>query len=216
MKLDPTADALLVIDLQHDFLPGGALAVPSGDEVVAPIAALAPAFATVVATQDWHPMGHVSFASAHPGARPYGTIQLAQGTQELWPDHCVRGTRGAALHPQLPDVELTLVLRKGTRREVDSYSAFRENVGPDGRRPTTGLAAWLAARGVRRVFVCGLARDFCVRWSAIDAAAEGLETLVLDDLTRPVFPERRAETDAAFAAAGVRTMRAGDLGRPAR
>ena len=211
MKLDPAADALLVVDLQHDFLPGGALAVPAGDEVVAPIAALAPSFATVVATQDWHPPGHVSFASSHPGAKPYATIRLAQGTQELWPDHCVRGTPGAALHPALPDAAVTLVLRKGTRREVDSYSAFRENVWPDGRRPTTGLAAWLSARGVRRVLVCGLARDFCVRWSAIDAAAEGLETLVVDDLTRPVFPDRRAETDASFAAAGVRTVRAAEL-----
>ncbi len=212
MKLDPTTDALLVVDLQHDFLPGGALAVPSGDEVVAPIAALAPRFTTVVATQDWHPPGHVSFASAHPGRRPYETLRLPQGPQELWPDHCVRGTPGAALHPRLPDVVLTLVLRKGTRQEVDSYSAFRENVGPDGRRPTTGLGAWLAARGVRRVFVCGLARDFCVRWSALDAAAEGLDAIVLDDLTRPVFPDRRAETDAAFAAAGVRTMQSRELG----
>jgi len=211
MKLDPVADALLVVDLQHDFLPGGALAVPAGDEVVAPIAALAPRFATVVATQDWHPPGHVSFASSHPGRRPFETVALPQGAQELWPDHCVRGTPGAALHPALPDVALTLVLRKGTRREVDSYSAFRENVGPDGRRPTTGLAAWLAARGGRRVFVCGLARDFCVRWSALDAAAEGLETIVLDDLTRPVFPDRRAETDAAFSAAGVRTMQVREL-----
>ncbi|HEX9242929.1 MAG TPA: nicotinamidase [Anaeromyxobacter sp.] len=212
MKLDPVADALLVVDLQHDFLPGGTLAVPAGDEVVAPIAALAPAFATVVATQDWHPPGHVSFASSHPGGQPYGMVTLPQGPQELWPDHCVQGTRGAHLHPSLPDVAVTLVLRKGTRREVDSYSAFRENVGPDGRRPTTGLSAWLAARGVRRVFVCGLARDFCVRWSALDAAAEGLEAVVLDDLTRPVFPERRGETDAAFHAAGVHTARSAELG----
>ncbi len=153
MRLERISDALLVVDLQHDFLPGGALAVGHGDEVVAPIAALAPAFETVVATQDWHPPGHVSFASAHPGRRPFETLALPQGPQELWPDHCVRGTRGAALHPALPDHALTLVLRKGTRREVDSYSAFRENVGPDGPRPTTGLGAWLAARGVRRVFV---------------------------------------------------------------
>jgi nicotinamidase/pyrazinamidase len=213
MPFDPPTDALLVVDLQHDFLPGGALAVPEGDRVVAPIAALAPAFTTVVATQDWHPPGHVSFASTHPGRRPYETLALPQGRQELWPDHCVRGSPGAALHPALPDVALTLVLRKGTRPDVDSYSAFRENVGPDGRRPTTGLAAWLTARGIRRLFVCGLARDFCVRWSAIDAAEAGLATTVLDDLTRPVFPERRAETDAAFAAAGVRVARAADLER---
>lgn len=203
MRIDRERDALIVVDLQHDFLPGGALAVGRGDEIVAPIAALAPAFATVVATQDWHPPGHVSFASSHPGREPFETAALPQGPQELWPDHCVQGSRGAALHPGLPDAAVTLVLRKGTRREVDSYSAFRENVGPDGRRPTTGLGAWLSARGVRRVFVCGLARDFCVRASAVDAAAEGFEVVVLDDLTRAVFPERKAEVDGAFAKAGV-------------
>jgi nicotinamidase/pyrazinamidase len=215
MRIERGSDALLVVDLQHDFLPGGALAVPRGDEVIAPAAALAASFTTVVATQDWHPPGHVSFASSHPGRRPYETLVLPHAAQELWPDHCVRGTRGAALHPGVPDEALTLVLRKGTRRDVDSYSAFRENSGPDGRRPTTGLGAWLAARGVRRVFICGLARDFCVQWSAEDAAAEGLETVVLDDLTRPVFPDRRGETDAALARAGVRVIRSADLERPA-
>jgi nicotinamidase/pyrazinamidase len=213
MRIDRDRDALLAVDLQHDFLPGGALGVAGGDAVLAPIAALAPAFATVVATQDWHPPGHVSFASAHPGRRPYEVIELPQGPQELWPDHCVAGTRGAALHPAVPDAAVTLVLRKGTRREVDSYSAFRENVGPDGRRPTTGLGAWLAARGVRRVFLCGLARDFCVRASAVDAAAEGLEVIVLDDLTRAVFPERRDEVDGALARAGVRLAESAALGR---
>jgi nicotinamidase/pyrazinamidase len=213
MRIDRERDALVVVDVQHDFLPGGALAVAGGDAVVAPIAALAPAFATVVATQDWHPPGHVSFASAHPGRRPYETLALPQGPQELWPDHCLAGSRGAALHPCLPDPALTLVLRKGTRREVDSYSAFRENVGPDGGRPTTGLGAWLAARGVGRVFVCGLARDFCVRATAVDAAAEGFEVVVLDDLTRAVFPERRAEVDALLAGAGVRLAGAAALAR---
>jgi nicotinamidase/pyrazinamidase len=204
MAIDPTRDALVVVDLQRDFLPGGALAVAGGDAVVAPIAALAPRFPTVVATQDWHPPGHVSFASAHPGAVPYTRLPLPQGAQELWPDHCLRGSPGAALHPGLPDAILTLLLRKGTRREVDSYSAFRENAAPDGSRPTTGLGAWLAARGVKRVFVCGLARDFCVLYTAVDAAAEGFEVVVLDDLTRAVFPDRAAEVDAACRAAGVR------------
>lgn len=203
MRIDRDADALLVVDLQHDFLPGGALAVAGGDEIVAPIARLAPAFTTVVATQDWHPPGHVSFASTHPGAKPFETIALSQGPQELWPDHCVQSTRGAALHPAFPDAAATLILRKGTRLDVDSYSAFRENVGPDRRRPTTGLGAWLAARGARRVFLCGLARDFCVLWSAQDAAAEGFEVIVLDDLTRAVFPDRRAQVDDAFARSGV-------------
>src|SRR5512138_1870882 len=204
MRLDREKDALVIVDVQHDFLPGGALAVAGGDAVIAPIAALAPRFSTVVATQDWHPPGHVSFASAHPGRKAYETAELPQGPQELWPDHCVQGSRGAALHPGLPDAAVGLVLRKGTRREVDSYSAFRENVGPDGTRPTTGLGAWLRARGVRRVFLCGLARDFCVRASAVDAAADGFEAIVLDDLTRAVFPERRAEVDAVLAGAGVR------------
>lgn len=211
MRIDREKDALVVVDLQHDFLPGGALGVPGGDEVVGPIAAAAGAFATVVATQDWHPEGHVSFASAHPGREPFGKIAVPGGEQELWPDHCVRATRGAALHPGLPDARVTLVLRKGTRRDVDSYSAFRENAGPDGGRPTTGLGAWLSARGVRRVFVCGLARDYCVRATAVDAAAEGFETVVLDDLTRAVFPDRGGEVDAILARAGVKLARAADL-----
>jgi nicotinamidase/pyrazinamidase len=212
MRLDREKDTLLVVDVQHDFLPGGALAVAGGDALVAPIAALAPRFATVVATQDWHPPGHVSFASSHPGRKPYEIAELPQGRQELWPDHCVQGSRGAALHPGLPDAPISLVLRKGTRRDVDSYSAFRENAGPDGSRPTTGLGAWLSARGVQRVFVCGLARDFCVRASAVDGAAEGFEVVVLDDLTRAVFPERRAETDAVLSRAGVRLASSADLG----
>jgi nicotinamidase/pyrazinamidase len=213
MRIDRDRDALVVVDLQHDFLPGGALAVGGGDAVVAPIAALAPAFATVVATQDWHPPGHVSFASAHPGRSPYEILQLPQGAQELWPDHCVAGSRGAALHPALPDAAITLVLRKGTRREVDSYSAFRENVGADGKRPSTGLGAWLGARGIRRAFVCGLARDFCVRATAVDGAEEGLEIVVLDDLTRAVFPDRRAECDAALGRAGARLFESTSLER---
>ncbi len=211
MRIDRSRDALLVVDLQHDFLPGGALAVQEADEVVVPIARLAPAFETVVATQDFHPEGHVSFASAHPGRKPYETITLPFGAQELWPDHCVQGTHGAALHPGLPDRAITLVLRKGTRRDVDSYSAFRENVGRDGKRPTTGLAAWLDARGLRRVFACGLARDFCLKWSALDAAAAGFETYLLDDLTRAVFPARRAEVDAALASAEVKVILGRDL-----
>jgi len=211
MRIDRSRDALLVVDLQHDFLPGGALAVRDGGEIIAPIARLAPAFEVVVATQDFHPAGHVSFASAHPGRKPYEAIALAGGPQELWPDHCVQGTRGAEIHSGFPDRAATLLLRKGTRREVDSYSAFRENVGPDGRRPTTGLAAWLQARGVRRVFTCGLARDFCVKWSAIDAADAGFESYLLDDLTRAVFPERRADVDAELAKHGVRIAQGRDL-----
>jgi nicotinamidase/pyrazinamidase len=211
MPLLPRRDALLVIDLQHDFLPGGALGVAGGHDLIEPIAALAPRFETVVATQDWHPPGHVSFASAHPGAAPFTALARSVGPQELWPDHCVRATPGAALHPGLPDQAVTLVLRKGTRPDVDSYSAFRENVGPDGTRPTTGLGAWLRARGVARVFLCGLARDYCVRFSAVDAAAEGFEVALLDDLTRAVFPGRAAEVDAALRVAGVRLLASASL-----
>jgi nicotinamidase/pyrazinamidase len=211
MRIDPERDALLAVDLQHDFLPGGALAVQGGDAIVAPIARLAPRFSTVVATQDWHPRGHVSFASAHAGRRPFELLDLGYTSQELWPDHCVQGSPGAAIHPGFPDAPVTIVLRKGMRRDVDSYSAFRENVGPDGRRPTTGLGGWLRARGVRRLFVCGLARDFCVRTSAVDAAEEGFEVFVLDDLTRAVFPDRRPDVDAAFGAAGVRVVRSDEL-----
>lgn len=211
MRIDRIRDALLVVDLQHDFLPGGALAVGGGDEVVAPIARTARLFGTVVATQDWHPPAHVSFASAHPPRRPFDTLELPHGRQELWPDHCLQGGAGAGIHPGLPDALVTLILRKGTRPEVDSYSAFRENVGPDGSRPTTGLGAWLEARGVERVFLAGLARDFCVRFSAVDAASAGFETFLLDDLTRAVFPDRTAEVNAALDRAGVGVLRSGDI-----
>lgn len=193
------SDALLVADLQYDFLPNGALAVPGSGEIVSPIAALCHRFFTVVAVQDFHPSGHVSFASSHPGRRPFETTVLPNGcTQELWPDHCVRGTRGAALHPELPDARLTLVLRKGMRRETDSYSAFREQPGSDGRRASTGLGPMLNARGIERVFVVGLARDFCVRASAIDAADAGFDVVVLEDLTRPVSEGYRCADDPGF------------------
>lgn len=195
---------LLIVDLQPDFMPGGPLGIADGDAVVRPIAELVQSgrFGTVVATQDWHPAGHISFATRH-GCAPYTVIPLYGTEQTLWPDHCVQGTPGAALHEELPREPLHLILRKGTYPEADSYSAFRENLGPGGERRTTGLAGLLKARGVKRVYLCGLARDFCVAWSAIDASREGFEVVVIDDLCRAVFPERAAETDAAFAAAGV-------------
>jgi nicotinamidase/pyrazinamidase len=211
MRIDPRRDALVVVDLQRDFLPGGPLGVAGGDAIVEPIARLARRFPLVVATQDWHPPGHVSFASSHAGAAPFTVTQLQQGEQELWPDHCVRGSPGAALHPALPDEAVTLLLRKGTRRELDSYSAFRENLDATGARPPTGLAGWLRDRGVTRVFLCGLARDFCVRASAVDAAGEGFDAIVLDDLTRAVFPDRSGATDALLARAGVRLSQSGEL-----
>lgn len=202
MRIDSQRDALIVIDLQPDFMPGGALAVEEGDRVAQPIAELARRFATVVATQDWHPRGHVSFASTH-GRAPFTPIDLYGGEQMLWPDHCVAGTAGAALHPALPQELVTSILRKGTRRDVDSYSAFRENPGPDGNRAPTGLAGFLRERGIERIFVCGLARDYCVRASALDGAAAGFQTWVVDDLTRAVDPASGARIDAEFTAAGV-------------
>ena len=200
--IQPETDALLVVDMQPDFMPGGPLAVAEGDQIVSPIAALMQRFSLVVATQDWHPAQHISFASQQ-GRSPFDAIPLYGSTQTLWPDHCIAGTSGAALHPGIPQDRIGILVRKGTYRDIDSYSAFRENTGPDGQRRTTGLSAMLSARGVRRVFVCGLARDFCVGWSALDAQAEGLLAIVLDDLTRAVYPDRRAQTDALFAQGNV-------------
>jgi nicotinamidase/pyrazinamidase len=218
MQLDEDHDALLVVDLQPDFMPGGALAVAGGDLIVEPIARLMASgasvrFRTVVATQDWHSPRHASFASSHPGKQPFDHVVLNGADQTLWPDHCVQGTPGAQLHAGLPRDPLTLVLRKGARPDTDSYSAFRENVGPDGRRAPTGLGAFLLERGVRRVFLVGLARDYCVGWSALDARAAGLEAIVLEDLTRSVAPERGEETTRAFRAAGVASLTSGELER---
>lgn len=212
MTIDPAKDALLIIDVQVDFLPGGALAVPRGDAILPGVAALAARFPTVVATQDCHPPGHVSFACAYLGRRPLDTIPVHGHPQVLWPDHCVAGSAGAALAAAVPDRFLTLLLRKGTRREVDSYSAYREQPGPDGSRLETGLGAWLLARGIARVVIVGLARDYCVSATAIDAAAEKFITVVLDDLTRAVTPERRAETDEAWHRAGVIVTSSAELG----
>lgn len=209
--IDPEHDALVVVDLQPDFMPGGPLAVRGGDEIIEPIAALIPRFECVVATQDWHPQNHISFASRH--RRPaFTTIPLYGGDQTLWPDHCVQGSKGAALHRGLPMDDVTLLLRKGIYPHTDSYSAFRENLGPDGKRHTTGLGAMLSARGITRVFFCGLARDFCVGWSALDAQQEGFVSFVLNDLTRAVFPEQQDQTDAQFAAASVKHGNSSQLG----
>ena len=165
---------LLVIDPQNDFCPGGALAVPDGDAVMPVINRLARRFPHVLLTQDWHPPGHSSFASAHPGRRPFESVTVAYGDQTLWPDHCVQGTAGADFHPAL-DLPMTeLVLRKGFRPAIDSYSAFFEN----DRSTATGLAGYLRERGLRRVFLCGLATDFCVAYSAIDAVRAGFAAVV--------------------------------------
>jgi nicotinamidase/pyrazinamidase len=201
----PASTALLVVDLQPDFMPGGALACHDGDAIVPGVAALLASrrYATVVATQDWHPPGHASFASRHAGHAPFDTISLHGQPQVLWPDHCVQGTPGAALATGVDWTPVDLILRKGTRPQVDSYSAFRENHGPDGTRPSTGLAGWLHARAIEEVHVCGLARDYCVLWSAQDAAAAGFRVRFLWELTRPVTPAGDAPTQTALETAGI-------------
>jgi len=201
-------DVLLATDVQLDFMPGGALAVRKGDEIVPLVNALMRRFAYVVATQDWHPKGHASFASSHPGSAPFETKRLDYGDQTLWPDHCVQGTEGAALHPAL-DADLAfLILRKGMNAGVDSYSAFVEADG----KTTTGLAALLRARGARRVFTCGLATDYCVAFSALDARAAGFETFVIDDACRAIDANNSlADAWARMSAAGVRRIGSRDI-----
>jgi nicotinamidase/pyrazinamidase len=191
------ADVLLVVDVQNDFCSGGALAVPGGEAVVPVINRLAARFAHVILTQDWHPPGHHSFASVHAGRRPLEIVDLGYGSQTLWPDHCVQGSPGAGFHPDLETAGAELVLRKGFRRELDSYSAFLEN----DRRTPTGLAGYLRERGLRRLFLAGLAFDFCVGWSAKDARQLGFQSLVVEDACRAIdvdgsANETRAELDA--------------------
>jgi nicotinamidase/pyrazinamidase len=194
------SDVLLVVDLQNDFCPGGALAVPHGDEVVPVVNRLGAAFTHVVLTQDWHPKGHHSFASAHPGRKPFESIELSYGPQTLWPDHCVQGTSGAAFHAHLRLPHAELVLRKGFRRSIDSYSAFSEN---DKRTPT-GLADYLRERGFTRVFLVGLATDFCVHYSAVDARREGFAAVLIEDGCRAIDLEGSlAAAMANMRAAGV-------------
>jgi nicotinamidase/pyrazinamidase len=204
------AAALLVVDVQPDFLPGGALPVGEGDQVIAPIAELmhSASVPVVAATQDWHPRGHVSFASSHAGRQPFETIELHGHEQVLWPDHCVQGTPGAALHAGLPWERASVIVRKGSDPACDSYSGFRNNWNVRGERPPTGLAGYLRERGVRAVAICGLARDYCCLWSAEDARAAGFEVSFLWELTRPVDPGSDARVRAALARAGVRVVEA--------
>ncbi|HLY54951.1 MAG TPA: bifunctional nicotinamidase/pyrazinamidase [Stellaceae bacterium] len=208
VAIDPEVDVLLVVDVQPDFMPGGALAVPEGDEVVPVInRLLIGPFRHAVTTQDWHPADHISFASRHVGKQPFQEIDLPYGRQTLWPDHCVQGTPGAALHPSLDQRRIELVVRKGFRRAIDSYSAFREN----DRRTATGLEAWIRARGFRRVFVTGLARGYCVDCSAEDAAAAGFATFVIEDACRGITPEATEAGTARLLAAGVTLLRSDAL-----
>ena len=201
-------DVLLVIDVQNDFCDGGALPVPGGQEVVPVIHRIAPAFSHVILTQDWHPQDHHSFASNHPGHTPFDTKETAHGEQVLWPDHCVQGSLGAAFHPHLLLDNTELILRKGFRKTIDSYSAFTEN----DRLTRTGLTGYLRERGLGRIFLTGLAYDFCVRHSAIDGTALDFECVVIEDATRAVkLPGSVEATDLAFAEAGVQRIMAADL-----
>ncbi len=208
-KRPGAGDALLVIDMQYDFCPGGSLAVAGGEEVIPLVNRLAGSFAHVVLTQDWHPRGHLSFASAHPGKQPFESVRLAYGMQTLWPDHCVQGTHGAELHRALAVPQAELVLRKGFRREIDSYSAFFEN----DRTTPTGLAGYLRERGFTRLFLAGLALDFCVRWSAEDARRLGFAAVVVEDACRAIdMGGSLAAARTALAAAGAALVLSETLG----
>jgi nicotinamidase/pyrazinamidase len=199
MQLQPT-DALLVIDVQNDFMPGGALAIKDGDAIVPLINTLAQRFDHVILTQDWHPTQHISFATTHSNKQPFEAIEAPYGPQTLWPEHVLQHTGGAAFHPNLKIPHAELILRKGFRRHIDSYSAFLEN---DHCTPT-GLAGYLRERNLTRLFLCGLAYDFCVRYSALDGKTLGFETIVIEDVTRPVnLPASVAETNEALATAGI-------------
>ncbi|EYD73873.1 Nicotinamidase [Rubellimicrobium mesophilum DSM 19309] len=195
----PANEALVVIDVQNDFCPGGALAVSRGDEIVPGINALMDEFRAVILTQDWHPAGHSSFVTSHWGRRPYEEVEMPYGPQVLWPDHCVQGTPGADFHPALR-TDADLILRKGFRRDVDSYSAFFEN---DHRTPT-GLGGYLRERGIDAITLVGLATDFCVNYSARDGARLGLRVTVREDLTRAIdLSGSLAAAHADWARAGV-------------
>ena len=202
------SDVLLAVDVLNDFCPGGALAVPRGNEVVPVINALARRFRNVVLVQDWHPPGHLSFASAH-GKQPYETIELSYGLQRLWPDHCVQDTWGAAFHQDLAVPHAALVLRKGFHKQIDSYSALYEN----DRKTPTGLCGYLKERGFARLFLAGLALDFCVRYTAEDASREGFAVVVVEDACRAIdVGGSLDDTHQCFAARAIRCVAANDIG----
>jgi nicotinamidase/pyrazinamidase len=202
------SDVLIVVDVQNCFVPGGSLAVKEGDQVVPLINRLAKSFKHVVLTQDWHTADHISFASQHPGKKPFETVQLSYGTQVLWPDHCVQGTEGARLHKGLEIPHAELIIRKGYRREVDSYSAFLEA----DKKTQTGLGGYLKQRGLKRAFFAGLATDFCVAWSALDARRQGFEALVIEDACRGIDNQGSlAKAWADMKAASVQRIQSTDL-----
>jgi len=202
-------DALAVIDVQNCFLPGGTLPVPEGDRVIPIINRLAPAFHHVVLTQDWHTPGHISFASSHSGKKPFETVQLPYGTQVLWPDHCIQGTPDADLHTDLKIPHAEMIIRKGYRQHVDSYSAFLEA----DRKTATGLTGYLRERGFKQVFFVGLATDFCVAWSAVDARRAGFAAYVIEDATRGIDAGGSlAKAWQDMTGAGVQRIKSSDLG----
>jgi len=200
-------DALLIIDVQNDFCPGGALEVPQGDQVVSVINKTSDLFQTIVLTQDWHPAGHASFATTH-NADPFSTTQLSYGEQTLWPDHCVQGSQGAEFHQDLKSDGAALVIRKGMHPGIDSYSAFFEN----DKTTTTGLTGYLRQLGIERVFCAGLAFDFCVRFTAEDAVKEKFETVVIEDACRAIDMDNSADaTKESFTQTGVTLIQSGEL-----
>jgi nicotinamidase/pyrazinamidase len=201
-------DVLAVIDVQNCFVPGGTLPVPEGDKIIPIVNRLAPAFKHVVMTQDWHTPGHISFASSHSGKKPFDTVQLPYGTQVLWPDHCIQGTADAEIHKELKIAHAELIIRKGYRPHVDSYSAFLEA----DRQTKTGLTGYLKERGFTRVFFVGLATDFCVAWSALDARRAGFESVVIEDATRGIDAGGSlAKAWQDMTGAGVKRVQSADI-----
>ena len=201
-------DCLIVVDVQNDFCPGGALEVKHGDEIVPLVNQLARKFENVVVTQDWHTPGHVSFASTHSGKKPFESTKLAYGNQVLWPDHCVQGTPDASLHKDLALPKAQVIIRKGFHQDTDSYSAFTEADG----KTSTGLAAYLKARGINSVYVCGLATDFCVSWTALDARKAGFKAAVIEDATRGIDLNGSLKAAwAQMAKAGVARVQSSDI-----
>ena len=193
-------DVLIVVDVQNDFCPGGGLAVPQGDRIVPIVNRVMERFSHVVLTQDWHPPGHASFASSHAGTEPFQVIEMPYGEQVLWPDHCVQGTQGAAFHPELRTDRAELIVRKGYSSGIDSYSAFYEN----DHRTATGLAGYLRERGLQRLHICGLATDFCVKWTALDGLNEGFESTVIENASGAIDLDGSLEAARAeMRAAGV-------------
>jgi nicotinamidase/pyrazinamidase len=202
------SDVLVVVDVQNCFMPGGSLAVKEGDQVVPLINRLAKSFKHVVLTQDWHTADHISFAAQHPGRKAFDTVRLSYGTQVLWPEHCIQGTEGAMLHRELDIPHAELIIRKGYRRDVDSYSAFLEA----DKKTQTGLGGYLKQRGLKRVFLAGLATDFCVAWSALDARRQGFEALVIEDACRGIDNKGSlARAWAEMKAAAVQRIQSTDI-----